>query len=121
MTTQLSFTKIENELLPEFRRKIGTAESTADVKKFFVYTMQELIRQVFSGSIEVGYEDVALLPNQVPPYSISSSVQDHENFSAIWTSSDLPHVISRFTESALNRHRHLEKNPEKTEAKIRMK
>lgn len=120
MTTQFSFTKIENELLPDFRKKIGSAESTADVKKFYVYTMQDLIRQVFSGSIDVGYEDVALLPNQIPAYSISASVQDHENFSTIWTTSDLPHVINRFTETALNRYRHLEKNSEKTEAKIRM-
>ncbi|MFZ5759772.1 MAG: hypothetical protein ACOY4H_07930 [Thermodesulfobacteriota bacterium] len=120
MTTQLSFSKIENELLPEFRRKIGAAESTADVKKFFVYTMQELFRQVFAGQIEVGFDDIALLPNQAPPYSISATVQDHDSFSVIWASSDLPHVISRFTETALNRYRHLEKNPGRTEAKIRM-
>ena len=37
MTKQISFTKIENDLLPKFRKAIGAAESTEDVKKFFIY------------------------------------------------------------------------------------
>ena len=53
MIKQQSFTKIESELLPEFRRRIGTAESTEDVKKFYIYTMQELFNRVFSGKIDL--------------------------------------------------------------------
>lgn len=120
MTTQLSFTKIENELLPEYRRKIGSAESTEDVKKFYVYTMQNLFRQVFAGKIDLGYGDIALRPDQQPAFAISKGLNDKEDFSYIWNTSDLPNVVSRFTETAVKHYRHLEKNPKKTEAKIRM-
>ncbi|MEW6665715.1 MAG: hypothetical protein AB1512_10915 [Thermodesulfobacteriota bacterium] len=37
-----------------------------------------------------------------------------------WTDSDLPHVIERLAEAATGRYKHVEKHPEKTEAKIRM-
>ncbi|RJX29815.1 MAG: hypothetical protein C4531_09785 [Desulfurivibrio sp.] len=120
MTTQLSFSKIENELLPEYRRKIGSAESTEDVKKFYVYTMRDLIRQVFAGRIDPGNDDIALVPDREPSFVISSGLNDKEDFSSIWNSSDLPNVVSRFTETAVKHYRHLEKNPKKTEAKIRM-
>ncbi len=120
MTKQHSFTKIENELLPEFRRKIGAAESTEDVKKFYVYTMQHLFNRVFAGKIDLEYEDVVLLPDQSPSFSINDRIQGMEDFTTVWNSSDLPHVVSRFTETTLKNLKHLEKNPAKTELKIRM-
>ena len=120
MTTQLSFSKIENELLPKFRKKIGTAESTEDVKKFYVYTMQDLFRRAFSGKVDLDYNDIALMPNQDPPFSLTESFQDKADFSSVWNTSDLSHVVSRFTDTAINRYRHLEKKPAKTESKIRM-
>ena len=120
MTMQLSFSKIENELLPEYRRKIGSAESTEDVKKFYAYTMLDLFRQVFAGKIEPGFDDIALMPDRKPSFVISSGLNDKEDFTFIWNTSDLPNVVSRFTETAVKHYRHLEKNPKKTEAKIRM-
>ena len=41
-------------------------------------------------------------------------------FAEIWGGSDLAQIVTRFAEAARNRSRHLAKNPEKTEAKIRM-
>jgi hypothetical protein len=120
MTKQQSFTKIENELLPKFRRRIGTAESTEDVKKFYVYTMQDLFNRVFSGKIDLEYEDVVLLPDQAPSFSFNERIQGKEDFTSVWNNSDLPHIVSRFTDSVLNHLKHLEKNPAKTESKIRM-
>ena len=38
MARQLSFSKYEQELRPELRQNLNIAESTEDVKKFFVYT-----------------------------------------------------------------------------------
>ncbi len=120
MIKQQSFTKIENELLPEFRRRIGTAESTEDVKKFYVYTMQDLFNRVFSGKIDLEYGDVVLLPDQAPSFSFNERIQGMEDFTSVWNGSDLPHIVSRFTDSALKHLKHLEKNPAKTESKIRM-
>ena len=120
MTTQLSFTKIENELLPEYRRKVGSAESTEDVKKFYVYTIRDLLRQVFAGKIDPDYDEIALHPGQQPAFVFSAGLSGNADFISIWNSSDLPNVVARFTETAVNHYRRLEKNPQKTEAKIRM-
>jgi len=42
MTKQISFTKQENELLPDYRNKLNQAESVEDVRKFFIYAANEL-------------------------------------------------------------------------------
>jgi hypothetical protein len=43
MTKQIFFSKYEQKVLPNFRQKINEAESTEDVKKFFIYTVKELL------------------------------------------------------------------------------
>ena len=120
MTRQQSFTKMENELLPKFRKMTNEAESTEDVKKFFAYSMQELFSQVFSGQLELQYGDIELLPGEEPPYRFSEAIKSLEDFTQVWGNSDLAHIVLRFAELAMNRHRHLAKNPKKTEAKIRL-
>ncbi len=119
MTRQQSFTKIENELLPKFRKRTNEAESTEDVKKFFAYTMQELLGQVFSGQQELQFGDVELVPQGDPPYKLGAAVRSLEDFNQVWGNSDLSHIVLRFAELAMNRYRHLDKNPQKTESKTR--
>lgn len=118
--TQLSFTKVENELLHKFRKRINEAESTEDVKKFFTYCQQELFNHAYAGQLEIQFDDVCLMPEGEPPFMISEQVRSHEDFARVWNTSDLPHIVSRFAELALNRYKHLAKKPGKTEAKIRM-
>ena len=120
MTRQLSFSKYENALLPEFRQKINHAESAEDLKKFFAYTAKELFENVFAGKIVFEYDDVAFRPEDDPHYKVSERLFAKEDFKSVWNDSDLPHVIARFVKPALNRYKHLEKHPEKTDAKIRM-
>ncbi len=120
MTTQLSYSKIEKELLPKFRKEISTSESTEDVKKFFSYTMQDLLTRVFSGKAKLVYGDVSLQCELEPPFVLSTTVRELEEYASIWNNSDLPQVLSRFATIAAHRHIHLQKHPEKTEAKIRM-
>jgi hypothetical protein len=120
MTERLSFTKYENECLPKFRQKINEAESTEDVKKFFVYTVRDLLRTIFEGKMQIHYEDVALKPHGKSQFAVSERLRSSKNFKSIWSASDLPQVIGRFAESATRRYRRLEKHREKTDAKIRM-
>lgn len=120
MTTQLSFTKIENELLPKFRKNIGAAESTEDVKKFYIYTIQELLNTVFVDKIKFDYTDISFNPGEEPPFSLNKQFYDMEDFTTVWYGSDLPHVVARFTDSCVNHYNHLGKNRAKTESKIRM-
>lgn len=121
MTTQLSFNKDENELLPDFRNKIGRAESTEDVKKIFAHTMGALMSRVFSGNLTVEADDISLAPEAATrPFTLSARLGGHSEFTELWGKSDLPHVIGRLAQTAQNRSRHLEKHPEKTNSKIRM-
>jgi len=119
MTIQQSFSKIEHELQPRFRELISGAESTEDVKKFFVYTIQELFSRVFDGKLEVGFEDIRLQPEREPPFVLSDQILSREELSSLQHSSDLPQVMTRFAQMAIHRYRHLQKNPAKTEAKIK--
>ena len=120
MKQLLSFSKIENELLPKFRKQISEAESTEDMKKFFSYSIRELLGQVFFGQIEVGVDAVALIPEKEPPFEINEKIRENEAFISVWNTSDLPNIIARFSETAMHHYLHLAKNLEKTEAKIRM-
>lgn len=123
MTVQHSFSKIEKELLPAFRQQIGTAESTEDVKKNFVYTTSDLLGRATGGELKPRYEDIHLNPaadDDSRKFDFSGRIMDNPAFMAVWRDSDLPHIVSRFAASASNRYKHLEKNPENSEAKIRM-
>jgi glycyl-tRNA synthetase beta subunit len=119
MAKKHSFTKYENELLPAFRQKLNLAESTEDVKKFFTYTMQDLFKRIFEQDIDLVYEDITLTPDMEHPVTISDRIRSLDSFQDLQDNSDLPHVIDRMARAALNRHKHLGRNPEKTEAKIR--
>ena len=120
MAKRLSFTKDEQDVLPDFRQRINLAESTEDVKKFFVYTVTKLFDRVFAGKIDFVYEDVELQFTGDPYFSVSDRLLSLDEFAVVWDGSDLPNVVARFAKSAIKRCKHLEKHPEKTDAKIRM-
>lgn len=98
---------------------ISKAESTEDVKKFFVYTATELFENIFEGKIDFEYEDIALMPNNDSHYKVSKRLFSLKDFASVWNNSDLPIIIDRLAESAMHRYKHLKKRPEKTEAKIK--
>lgn len=120
MSRQLSFTKFEKELLPDFRQKINQAESSEDVKTHYARTSLELFDKVFAGEVPLDFDDIILQPGNDDKYILSDRLLSSPAFNEVWNNSDLPNVLGRFTDTALNRYTHLEKHPEKTEAKIRM-
>ena len=120
MTKQISFTKQQHQVLPEFRRKISHAESTEDIKKFFYGTTRELFNLVFDGKMTFNYEDIALMPGSKDKYWMSERLLNSGGFKSVWDQSDLPAMVGRLATTSLNRYVHLEKHPEKTDAKIRM-
>ncbi|HSR35614.1 MAG TPA: hypothetical protein VLL73_00415 [Desulfurivibrionaceae bacterium] len=121
MTKQLSFSKFENEIMPDFRDRINRAESDEDVKKFFAYAANELMNNVFAGKIPLQYGDISLDPTaEAPQFKVTERLLDLKEFSEIWHNSDMRHVTGRLAQTAANRCKHLGKHPEKTNAKIRM-
>lgn len=120
MSRQVSFTKYEKELLPDFRQKINLAETSGDVKALYARTSLELIDKAFEGELSLEFEDIVLQPDNDDKYVLSDRLLATPAFTETWHNSDLPNVLGRFTDTAINRLARLGKHPEKTEAKIRM-
>jgi hypothetical protein len=119
MSPQISFTKYENEVLPDFRKKLNLAESTEDVINFFGQTITELGKSIFEGKIDIDYEDITLIFDHEPHYKINKRLFHSDEFTSAWNASDLSRVIGRFAKSAMKRYKRLEKYSEKTDTKIR--
>jgi hypothetical protein len=120
MTEKHSFTKYENECLPGFRQSINKAESVEDVRRVFAYTTRYLMEKVFGGEAIFRDEDVTLDISEKSRFSLNSRLFSEKGFKSTWDNSDLPRMVGRFAETAARRIKHLEKHPEKTDAKIRM-
>ena len=118
MTRQISFSKYEQELRPEYRQRINSAESTEDIKKFFAYTVLELFERVLGGEIDLNYDDVHLNPKRKAGFAVSKRLRGIADFVSAWKKSDLPHIVRRIAEVAIKRYKHLEKHRDKTEAKM---
>jgi len=119
MTKRLSFTKYEKKIFPPFRQKISQAESIEDVKKIYDHASLSFLSDIFAGQIEIESEDLMLQPEGGGAFRISERLNSSEKFKEIWENSDLPQMVDRLSETAINRLKHLEKNQKKTEAKIR--
>ena len=89
-----------------------------DVKKFFVATIQEFLQLATEGKLLANYEDISLQPAKSPYYSMSKAITDNEAYKSL-TTSDMDAVLQRMAEQAAHRHKHLEKNNEKTRLKIK--
>ncbi len=123
MTKRISFTKHLHKITPKFREEMNLAESTEDVKKFFSYAVKELIKEILleqkpEEEISISEEDIIFVPERPPYFEISESLIS--KIKDLWEKSDLPQIIEKLAEGALGRYKHLERNPEKTEQKIRM-
>jgi hypothetical protein len=120
MAEKISFTKYEHECLPAFRQRINKAESAEDVRKVFAYTTRILMEKVFSGTLKFRDDDVTLERSGEAPFSINRGLFAAGDFKSAWNNSDLPRMVTRFAETAARRIKHMERHPEKTDAKIRM-
>lgn len=119
MALQFSFTKVENEVLPDFRKKLNLAESPEDVRNFFFYASMEVLDSIFMDKLDFDDEDITLMLDREPFYKVSKRLFSSEDFMSIWNDSDLPRVLGRFAKSAMQRYKRLEKYSEKTDTKIR--
>jgi hypothetical protein len=117
MSRQVSFTKHERKILPDFRKKINNAESTEDVKKFFIHTIDTLLEDIFPEKMAVENDDVRLVPDKNPPFELSKRLKGLPEFVEVWQDSDLSNVFGRLAETAAHRYLRLDRHPEKTDSK----
>ena len=120
MSERISYTHFENSSQHSFRNLMNKAESTEDVKKFFVQTIMKLLDEVFKSSLELEYEYIKLKPANAPFFEISPELQSQDKFNETWNNSDLKNIIERFATSSMHRFRNLSGNPKRTDTKIRL-
>lgn len=114
MTDQKSFTKIENEVVHQYRKNVAAATSVEEVKKCFQRTVCELLEKASGEQVRCRHEDVTLNPAAPPHYSLAESITGQASFLALQKNSDLNAILARLAEPAVHRHTHLAKHPEKT-------
>jgi len=115
MSQRISYTKIENELWPEYRDRLNKAESTEDVKKFFAYTAKELLAQILeSRDIKPRFEDVQLDPDKDSPYILGARLADRQEVADLLDTSDLPDILHRLARAAVKRYQHLSRNQDRS-------
>ncbi len=119
MSRQMSFTKYERKILPDYRQRLSAAESVHDVRRFFVYMAGLLMKEIFADKLILTEGDMELTPDGDAPYRLGYRLSSHPEFRDAWDASDLSDVLARMAEMACNRCRHLEKQPERIPAKIR--
>ena len=119
MKNKFSFSHIEQELRHSYRNNLNNAESDEDVKKFFVYIVSALFNQAYEGQIRLSPEDITLDEKKQEYFFLRNTLMNNTSFMQVWNGSDLPKIVRRMAESAVNRIKHLEgKHPDKTEAKM---
>ncbi|MEJ2688683.1 MAG: hypothetical protein P8130_01785 [Deltaproteobacteria bacterium] len=119
MEKKRSFTKIEQDVRHNYRNNLNLAASPEEVKKFFVYAVQDFIKQAFAGRVTVEFGDIGLDCKAEGGFICSPALRANQEFMQSWEDSDLQRILGQFAESATNRIRHLEeKHPDKTEAKL---
>ena len=118
MSNQQSFTRIENELVHEYRRNVSAAESANEVRQHFAHTVCALLAGASNDGIRCRHEDVTLQPATAPHYAISEVVTSLPAFQSVWKDSDLPAILQRLVDPAVHRIAHLAKHGEKTNSKI---
>lgn len=118
MTTNISLSKYEKQVLPKFRDKLNQSESEEDVKKFFVETIERFLSLAIDGPVKSQYGDIQLVPEKSPYYLISPELLNQQTMQSL-QNSDLNAVLKRIAEPAAHRYLHLAKHPEKTNSKIK--
>lgn len=116
MSTQASFIKLEKEFLPQFRDKINSSEDIADVQNCFSHTVKTMLQKAFEKQSITFFDENISMTATEPYYTIKHT---DDAIKPVWGTSDLKDIIKRFARIAYKRILYLQKNPSKTQKKIR--
>lgn len=119
MEKKFSFSRLEHELISEFREKVNTSEDINDLKNLFAYTMALFIKKAFQEKINVSQQDVVFDPQAENFLKISPVLSQNGNFQEMAQNSDLLKVMGRFSHTIHKRYLHLLRHPPKRALKIR--
>ncbi|GFK94286.1 hypothetical protein NNJEOMEG_02128 [Fundidesulfovibrio magnetotacticus] len=121
MTKQLSFTRLEQAALPGYRDRLDRASTAEDVRRTFSETVATLLADALGEPGAVGPQGVSLDTAHPTGFALSPALLETPGFAEAWKESDLRRIIKDMAKSAVNRHQHLEKRPEKAQARTHVK
>lgn len=119
MARMASYTKQENEVLPEFRRRVNTAETVEDVRAAYALMLRGLLAGILGEPVQLEEGDVALDPRAEAGYRLGPGLSGKAEFARLWEDSDLDAILRRQAASALNRCKRLVGKPEQTDFRDR--
>lgn len=119
MARMASYTKQENEVLPEFRRRVNTAETLDDVRAAFALMLRSLLGEILGEPVELEEGDVALAPEAEAGYRLGPGITANAEFARLWEDSDLDAILRRQAAMAVSRYKRLEGKPEQTDFRDR--
>jgi len=114
MTRYAMSAPIVDALTPKFLQSMATSTAPADVRKFFAYTMLELLNTILretNEEFDLFYEDVALAPETVTGYALSTRLAGYPPFATLFNESDLSVSIQHFADLARARYTALATTP----------
>ena len=76
MSKQLSYSRVEQNVLPGFRQNINLAESTEEVRKIFGFAVRDLLIGAFRQEIDPSPDAVVLAPNSDSGFTLSEDLQN---------------------------------------------
>ena len=114
MTDFRSYSRVENELAHKFRNNLNHAESAEDVKKFFAYTLRELLGRVLGDSVALHYEDISLSADDAH-YQVSQRLQTPPEAARGRVEPALAATVRGFAVAAPHRMTHLAVHTDKTQ------
>lgn len=119
MAKMASYTKQENEVLPEYRQRVNTAEAPEDVRAAFALMLRRLLASILGEPVQLEEGDVVLDPHTEAGYRLGPGLTANPEFSRLWEDSDLDAILRRQAAMAVTRARRLEAGPEATGFKDR--
>lgn len=119
MAKQLSFTKYEREVMPEYRKRVNLAETAEEIRNVFFQAVRSLFDVFLAGEPTCEPLDIVLDESSAAKFTLSARLRRQPDFAKVWANSDLPQVVSRMAAAAVHRCQHLGLHCEKTDAKIR--
>jgi len=119
MARMASYTKQENEVLPEYRRRVNTAETADDVRAAFALMLRSLLRGILREPVVLEEGDVTLDPDLEAGFRLGPGLTANEDFAQLWKDSDLDAILRRQAAMAVSRCKRLEAKPEQGDFKDR--
>lgn len=105
-----SFSEVDSKYWGEYKVRMSKAQGVEEVKKIFSMVVAELVKEIepnldpiygeFSGDFEI---DI----NSERKYRVASKIADNSVYKELVENSDLPGILEKYAEMAVNKKTHL--------------